>query len=1258
MIDVDINVFSMNTNGLGDKVKRTAVIKKLKRKGPGIFLLQEAHSTKRTECFWRHEWGNKKVFFSHGLSNSRGVIILFSDEVCDLDDITEVRTDTEGRFIIIDVVINKICYTIGNLYAPTRDHEQSQTETFYAFCCELENFKRDNVILGGDFNLYMNPRMDKLDTMSDTSDNNNYRQEILSYMETYKMIDIWRVLNPDKRVFTWHRGNSRSRLDYFIVSEHLLNCVSNIEILPGVHSDHCLLQAYFKTGNVQTKGRGFWKFNSSLLHDHDYTSSIKDIIKNSSIKNNSLEDKGLLWELVKLDIRSFTLNYSARKHKENIGLEKNLNSRYIELNRLIMEGNQDESIIKKFYLVKSELEIFEKQRAKGAIIRSKALWTEEGEQNSSYFLRLEKNNYCNKLISQLNIEGKIITDATEILDEEKRFYENLYTKKINEETKKFQENCNLFTKNPKIPKISETQKESCDEPISESELLASLKKFKNGKSPGTTGLTAEFYKFFWNDIKALLTESLNYALKLGELSIEQKRGIITLIPKKDKDRLMLKNWRPITLLNIDYKILAKALSNRLTKLMPLLIEDDQTGYISGRFIGTNIRIIEDIIVLTDTRNQPGILLIIDFEKAFDSISWKFIDESLESYNFGKNFRHYIKTLYKNAATAVINNGNISEWFNPERGVRQGCPISPYLFLLCVELLAISIRTNDNIKGITINNIEIKISQLADDTSCVVEDLTSMGHVLDTFEKFKDCAGLKVNVEKTKARFLGSLKTCKDRPFDLDWTCDDEITLLGINIAIGNNDQYILNFKKRLKTLKSLLFSWKGRNLSLKGKVTVINSLALSPLLYAASVIHVPQQVIKEVKDMVNNFLWDGKIPRIAYCTLIQDIEKGGLKLTDFESKIKSLKITWIKRLLDKSDSKWKAAPSIFYNTQDFNFFFRCNRTPIENKNIPLFYRDIHKFWSELHTINDTDVALIKNQILWNNRYITIGKEPFIWKTWYNHNILTINDILDDKGKLLNQNDISTKYNLTTNFLSCLQLRQAIPFNWKQALAACSDGNQIIDPIMNSCFIKYGDNLYPLDDIANKMIYMSFISQLGREPTCINNWKIDYPQTNITWQEMFYIPYTCIRETKLQSFQYKIIHRIVECNKKLFDMKIKPTPECSYCQEIDTIQHFFLYCPKSNAFWKSLTSWLNNNIEGSMIVIDEIDIILGHLSIGDKYNVINYCILYAKYYIYKQRLFYNNDINLYEFLMVLKDKLKTEYNICKSNEMMHKFLKKK
>ena len=186
----------------------------------------------------------------------------------------------------------------------------------------------------------------------------------------------------------------------------------------------------------------------------------------------------------------------------------------------------------------------------------------------------------------------------------------------------------------------------------------------------------EFYKVFWNEISDCLLNTINYAYSKGKFSISQRHGIIELIPKRDAEPYFVKNWRPIALLNSDYKIAAKTIANRLQNVLPKLINSDQTGFLKGRFIVENIRLIDDLINHTAARNIPGLLMFPDFEKAFDSVEWSFIWKTLSSFNFGPSLINWIKLCIE---SCVLNNGWASSYFTPERGVRQGCPLSPLYF---------------------------------------------------------------------------------------------------------------------------------------------------------------------------------------------------------------------------------------------------------------------------------------------------------------------------------------------------------------------------------------------------------------------------------------------------------------------------------------------------------------------------------------------------------------------------------------------------
>ena len=1083
--------------------------------------------------------------------------------------------------------------------------------------------------------------------MPDSNDNPNYRRDILGYLDVHNLVDVWRTLNPYKRVFTWHRGAKRSRLDYLFISEHLLNTVSKSTIEPGIHSDHSLLTVALRTGNTESRGRGFWKFNASLLNDTQYVESIKRIISLSIARYQGIQDKGLVWDMVKAEIRGFTIPYCARKKREADANEANLRENFTTLYDIVNSNcDIDNQVLEQYYSIKSELQLIERHKARGIIMRSKAQWVEEGERNTAYFLRLEKNNYCNKHITKLQTDTEIITDPGKILEEQKRYYKNLYTEP-NECIEQRARTESEFIQDLSFPKLEEDQKDSCDRILTEKELLSAVKEIKNGKSPGTDGLTSEFYKFFWIDIKEILLSSLNFALETGTLSIEQKRGILTLIPKKDKDRLLLKNWRPLTLLNLDYKILAKALAKRMIQYLPFLIDEDQTGYVKGRFIGCNIRLIEDLLIYTSANKVDGILLTIDFEKAFDSISWSFMLKSLHLFNFGQKFISYIKTLYNGISTTVINNGHISGWFHPERGVRQGCPISPYLFIIAVEVLSCKIRQCKHISGISIRNKEIKISQLADDTTCVIKDERSLISLLHVLQNFKTFSGLGINVDKTIAKSLGNFVPSSTDLCGLDWNKND-IETLGVTLNGNEEDHYILNFKKRIKRFQALLNSWKCRHLSLKGKITIINTLALPSLLYLASVIHVNEKVIKEVHKIILDFIWDGKVPKVAHATLVQNISEGGLKLVDFESKVRALRVGWINRLTDSSCARWKAAPSVFYRTQDLRFFFQCNHAR-KNDLKPLFYNEVHNALSDINIVSAPNVTCIMNQVIWLNRYITIQNIPFLWSEWLHHGILRISDITDEHGNFLSVLDIRDKYGIQCNFLNILQLRQSLPGEWRRVLSE-----------NHNCLVKGNEEILlncnaickPVSKCETKLYYSIFVKNKQHPPPCIEKWKTVFAGiSHNEWPDIFTRAFKNVRETKIQSFQFRLIHRVITCNKRLYDMRMRDTPTCSYCDQVDSISHFFIHCPQVKVFWISFYNWLNatNTLEIQLPLPHDHEILFGYSSDENVFCAMNFCLLYAKYYIHTQRLFHNNEVCFRDYLRELKFKLQIEENICSRSD---------
>ena len=350
-------------------------------------------------------------------------------------------------------------------------------------------------------------------------------------------------------------------------------------------------------------------------------------------KHRDIEDKRLYWEMIKMEIRDFCIRFSKRLAKASKKKEIDLLCKLKQLNERLDQNQQDTSLVVEAERVRLELQKIAEHKTKGAIIRSKARWYEHGERNSKYFMNLEKRAHERKHIVKLKTkENEYLEELNNILFEMENFYKSLYSSQTSDDT--FNASAPSFLNCNNIKRLDGDHQKACEGLITEEECLSAFKQLSKNKTPGSDRLTAEFYLCFWEYVATPLKDCLNDVYHRGEMSISQRRGVISLLPKKNKDTLLLKNWRPINLLNIDYKIATKCIAKRLEKVLPTLIDRDQTGYVKNRFIGENIRLISDVIELHEKKNLPGMLLFIDFEKAFDSLEWNYLFKVLDVMNFG------------------------------------------------------------------------------------------------------------------------------------------------------------------------------------------------------------------------------------------------------------------------------------------------------------------------------------------------------------------------------------------------------------------------------------------------------------------------------------------------------------------------------------------------------------------------------------------------------------------------------------------------
>lgn len=358
-------------------------------------------------------------------------------------------------------------------------------------------------------------------------------------------------------------------------------------------------------------------------------------------------------------------------------------------------------------------------------------------------------------------------------------------------------------------KLNHSEKLLCENSISEEELGKVVNNLKLNKSPGLDGLTSEFYKCFWKSISTPFCDMVNESFLKKNLPDSLTTAVISLLHKKG-ERYLLKNYRPISLTNYDYKIIAFALSYRLQKVLPSIIHKNQTAYIKKRFIGDNVRTIDDIIAYSEKYDYAGVILSLDFQKAFDTIEWNFMYKVLKKFNFGNDLISWIEILYQNANVVIKNNGYISNKIFLERGLRQGCPISSILFILCVEILAMHIRENKKIRGLLFEETEFKISQYADDTVLLLRDMDSITEALNTINQFSIVAGPLLNIDKTEGLLLGNLRHLQLKTFENINFNKLSVKCLGIHMGYNRKLCNELNWNTKLTQFENTLNLWQKK----------------------------------------------------------------------------------------------------------------------------------------------------------------------------------------------------------------------------------------------------------------------------------------------------------------------------------------------------------------------------------------------------------------------------------------------------------------
>ena len=646
--------------GLGNKIKRKVIFNYFKDKNLDIIFIQESHCTSKNIHMFEAEWG-AKWYASSGTMASCGVAILRNPESNIV--IKNCLYDKNGRYVICDMKIDNSELTLVNVYAPNADEPSFFTNLFN----EISIRPFENIIIGGDFNLVLDVKLDRYNSVY----NNHKSLEVVNdYMEELDLCDIWRISNPETKRYSWYKRKpeiSASRIDFFLTNIGLADRVTNVEYSASSKTDHSLNIMTLENKEFK-RGPGVWKFNATLLLDEKYCDLIRTEI-NETVKACDKErySKSNRWECIKKNCTKVTQKFSKEKKKRKNQLLDNLYTYRDMVNDCELKTNMEipEEATK---MIDDKIREIEEQKVHSSVFRSKCKWAKYGERPNKYFFALEKKNYVNKTMFAVKLnDGTVCRSQSKILEEQAKFYKQLYSR---------DHDIHFDIRNETNVKLNKIQKISLDEDITIQEILDSMNNMKLGKVPGCDGLTLEFYKYFFDDLKVALYEMYMEILSTGTMTNSMRRGLMSLLPKRNKNILEISGYRPLTLLSNDYKILAKLFANRMKKVLPDIKGNQQSGFMAGRKIHTNIRRTMDIVSYLNKTNTHAVIVSIDFEKCFDRIEHNSIIEALRYFNFGEKFISAVKIFFNKFLVCTQNVGYTSDLFNKTRGVNQGCPISP------------------------------------------------------------------------------------------------------------------------------------------------------------------------------------------------------------------------------------------------------------------------------------------------------------------------------------------------------------------------------------------------------------------------------------------------------------------------------------------------------------------------------------------------------------------------------------------------------
>ena len=1295
------SVLSINTRGLKCRTKRLRLFHQVKLKAK-LICFQETHSTSSDEYSWGKELGGR-VYFSHGSSTARGVAIYLSDKL--EWQVVKQIPDNDGRALTLILQNNNCKVCVTNVYAPNTSSAlcdiESNVNYFEQIHQTLAEIKTtegiENFVILGDFNFIRSKNLDAIGGSPTI-----YRrcvEQLEKLLKDFELVDLSREKNPDDVLVTFAPGgpNVRGifrRLDYILIPEYWCDLTNLSRITPAIGTDHKLVYATFREP-LNQKGPSMWHHNNTLNDNPEYKEDFEKNFNEWVSEADEILDPRCKWDFIKFKCKGHSQQFSKqialskRRDKENLEKELELH------NKLCQSNPSDERIIAKTEKIKTELEkCLDEEIEKMAFI-SHTKHYEVGEKSSAFFFRQIKRNAQKSNISFLNLGKTTVETNTEINEAIYKFYKKLYTRdrEVSEYLSSCEEKEDDFL-SLETPLITKEQKDFCEKEVSAEEVRDILfNKLKSGKAGGNDGLSVGFYQTFWKFLEPFYLDCLNHSIKEGKLSASQTQSVIKLIEKPGKDKSKIENWRPISLCNNDNKIFSKLLANRIKKVLPTIISKQQLAFVKDRFIGEGVQLINGIIDEINSNNEQGLIIGVDFRKAFDSLSTEYLYKVLEKFNFGENFIHMIKTLYKGSESAVMNNGFTTKYFPLERSVKQGCCLSPYLFVLAIELLSKKIQQSKAIKGVEVGGKEYRINLFADDVTLFMKDSEAAAEALRIIRRFKRTSGLEINMGKSEIMWINQ-DLRKQTKITLGLKLVQQLKVTGVWFGSDNEDITERNFYPLLTKLARRLNEWKQRNLSVYGRITVLKAVGISQLIYMSTMVPCPEWVIKQANTLMFKFLWKGP-DKITRSLAIQDLKFGGLRAPDLASMVKALQAGWVVRFQKPGNHGWKDFMGKAISQQGGNDVltgkFMPNTRHCSKENM---FNAALLAWGEIANSPQTPEQ-IRATAVWNNMDVVTKEGRTLFdKECAAAGFTRVEHFVDERGKFKSFHAATEDGFPKGKFLTWAAVIKSIPEKWRRSLQPLQEWSKIISPPTGQTGSRWDpqsppiptqhtwpegnigqrahlapapmgsdnverrgnamlfleDKTYEVSKLRTKTLYKTLIdkSPTPRQPY---NGRIteQYEMTENEWETYYSMQTGLTISSKHRAFHWRQAHGLLYGNKHLHRFGYKSNSECHLClTPKQTFEHLMIQCPVVTALWDEMQMTFSGVLAGGEIT--EKAKMTAILDCEDSFQTKNFLLLCFKKFIYDCNINGTRPF-ICQFLEQLKRLEKVEKKIAESKDRL-------